>query len=86
MIPVSNLKYALPVQSAAQYYTASRVALAVKNPPANTGEIRDAGSTLGWEDLLEEGLATHSSILVWRTQRTEDPGELQSMGHKVRHK
>ena len=54
----------------------------VKNPPANTGEIRDAGLTLGWEDLLEEGMATHSSILVWRTQRTEDPGELQSMGHK----
>ena len=54
----------------------------VKNPPANTGDVRDTGSTLGWEDPLEEGMATHSSILVWRIPWTEDPGELQSMGHK----
>ena len=41
---------------------------------------------LGWEDALEEGIATHSSILAWRIPRTEEPGGLQSMGlHKARH-
>ena len=41
---------------------ASQVALVVKNLPANTGDIRD----MGWDNFLEEGMATHSSILVWR--------------------
>ena len=36
--------------------------------------------SLGWEDPLEEGMATHCSILAWRIQWTEEPGELQSMG------
>jgi len=35
------------------------VALVVKNPPANAGDVRDEGSILGGEDSLEEGLATH---------------------------
>ena len=35
---------------------------------------------LGWEDLLEKGMATHSSILAWRIPWTEEPGGLQSMG------
>ena len=35
---------------------------------------------LGWEDLLEEEMATHSSILAWRIPWTEEPGGLQSMG------
>ena len=39
--------------------------------------------TLGWEDPLEEGMTTHSSILAWRIPWTEEPGGLQSMGHKV---
>ena len=33
---------------------------------------------LGWKDLLEEGMATHSSILAWRITWTEEPGKLQS--------
>ena len=37
---------------------------------------------LGWEDPLEEGMATHSSILVWRITWTEEPGGLQSIGCK----
>ena len=42
--------------------------------------------SLGQEDPLEKGLATHSSILAWRIQWTEDPGGLQSMGsRRVRH-
>ena len=36
--------------------------------------------SLGWEDPLEEGMATHSSILAWRIAWTEEPGRLQSMG------
>ena len=35
--------------------------------------------SLGWEDPLEEGAATHSSILAWRIPWTEEPGGLQSM-------
>ena len=35
--------------------------------------------SLGEEDLLEEGMATHSSILAWRIPRTQEPGGLQSM-------
>ena len=38
--------------------------------------------SLGWEDLLEKEMATHSSILAWRIPWTEEPGRLQSMGHK----
>ena len=37
-------------------------------------------SSLGWEDLLEKGMATHSSILAWRIPWTEEPSGLQSMG------
>ena len=38
--------------------------------------------SLGWEDLLEKGVATHSSILNWRIPWTEEPDGLQSMGCK----
>ena len=42
--------------------------------------------SLGQEDLLEEEMATHSSILAWRIPGTEEPGGLQSMGsHRVGH-
>ena len=41
---------------------------------------------LGWEDPLEKGMATHSSILAWRIPWTEEPGWLQSLGsHRVAH-
>jgi len=36
--------------------------------------------TLGWEDLLEKEMATHSNILAWRISQMEEPGGLQSMG------
>ena len=36
--------------------------------------------SLGQEDPLEKGMATHSSILAWRISWTEEPGRLQSMG------
>ena len=53
------------------------MAQTVKNLPAMwETQIR----SLGWEDPLEKGMATHSSILAWRIPWTEDPSGLQSMG------
>jgi len=52
------------------------VVLVVKNLLANSGDIRDVGSIPGWEDALEEGMATHFSILAWETPWTEEPGRL----------
>ena len=53
--------------------------LRLKNLPAMRGTC--AGS-LGWEDPLENGIATYSSILAWTIPWTEEPGGLQSMGSK----
>ena len=62
------------------------MALAVKNPPPSAGDRRDAGPSLGWEDALEEGMATHSSVLAWRIPGTGEPGGLPSVGsHRVGH-
>ena len=63
-------------------FGASLVAQTVKNPPA----MRETWvQSLGAEDLLEKGMATHSSILASRILWTEEPGGLQSMGsHRVR--
>ena len=52
----------------------------VKNLPADAEDMRDVGSTPGWDNPLEECMATHSSILAWRIPWTEEPGGLQSMG------
>ena len=47
----------------------------------NLSAIRETWvRSLGWEDPLEEGMATHSSILAWRIPWTEEPGRLQSTG------
>ena len=49
----------------------------VKNMPAmEESQVQP----LGWEDPLEKGMATHSSILAWEIPWTEEPGGLQSMG------
>ena len=49
----------------------------VKNLPAmQETQVR----SMGWEDPLEKGMATHSSILAWRVPWTEEPGGLQYMG------
>ena len=56
---------------------ASLIAQLVKNLPA----MREIwGQSLGWEDPLEEGMATHSSILAGESPRTDQPGGLKSMG------
>ena len=55
----------------------------VKNLPAMQETLVQA---LAQEDLLEKGMATHSSILAWRIPWTEEPGGLQSMGlQRIRH-
>ena len=62
---------------------ASLVAQMVKNlPTMQEPWVR----SLGWDDPLEEGMATHSNILAWRIPLTEEPGRLQSMvSQRVRH-
>ena len=52
----------------------------VKNPPAMQETQEMQVQSLGQKDLLEEGVATHSSILAWRIPWTEESGGLQSMG------
>ena len=49
----------------------------VKNLPAMQGT---RVPSIGWEDILEKEMATHSSILVWRIPWTEEPSRLQSRG------
>ena len=50
----------------------------VRNPPTTQETLWV--QSLGWEDPLEEDMATHSSILAWRIPQTEEPGRLQSIG------
>ena len=52
----------------------------VNNPPAmkETQSPIPKVQSLGWEDPLEKGMATHSNILAWRIPRKEEPGRLQS--------
>ena len=57
-----------------------------KNPPAMREMQEMQAGSLGGEDPLEEGTATHSSVLAQRIPRTEGPGGLQSTGsQRVRH-
>ena len=58
----------------------------VKNPSAIQETQEARVRSLGQEDPLEEGMATHSSILAWRIPWTEEPGGLQSIGsQRVRY-
>ena len=52
----------------------------VKIPPAMQGPQEMQFQSLGKEDPLEEGMATHSSILAWKISWTEEPGKLRSIG------
>ena len=54
----------------------------VKRPPANKETEETWDRSLGGEDPLEKGMATHSSILAWRIPWTEEPGRLQPIGRK----
>ena len=58
----------------------------LKNLPAMQEAQKTQVQSLGPEDPLEEGTATHSSILAWRIPWTEEPGGLQSIGsQRVRY-
>ena len=52
----------------------------IRNPLASVGEVEVQVQSLGQEDPLEEGVATHSSIIAWRIPWTEEPGRLQPIG------
>ena len=75
------------VESNIYIYMACQVVLVVKNLPADAGDLRETRvGSLGWEDSLEEGMATHSSILAWKIPWIEEPGGLRTMGsQRVRH-
>jgi len=57
-------------------FEASLVAQVVKNLPAMQ---ETQVQSLSWDDPLEEGIVTHSSVLAWKIPWTEEPGGLQSM-------
>ena len=74
-VPMSFSPMTLVLALAHPYINwASEVVLVVKNLPANAGDRETWVQSLGQEDPLEEGVATHSSILAWRIPWTEEPG------------
>ena len=75
--PISRLFASDDQNTGASAFRASLAAQMVNNLPA-VPETRLR--SLGWEDPLEKGMATHSSVLAWRIPWTEEPGRLQSMG------
>ena len=80
MIPGSGRSPGEGIGYPLQYSWASLAAQKVKNPPAMWETwVR----SLSRADPLEEGMATHSSILAWRITWTEEPGRLQFMGLRI---
>ena len=77
MIPGSGRSPGARIGYPLQYSWASLVAQTVQNLPVMQ---ETCVRSLGWEDLLEKGMATHSSILVWRIPWAEELGKLKSMG------
>ena len=51
-----------------------------KESACNVGATRNMSWILGWQDPLEEGMATHSSSFAWRVPWTEELGRLRSIG------
>ena len=82
-IPMSGKSPGEGIGYPLQYSWVSLVAQIVKNLPV----MRETWvRSLGWEDVLEKGMATHSSVLSWRNPWTKEPGGLQSMeSQRVRH-
>ena len=67
-------------------YTGFPVGSVERNPPSMQKMQEMRVWSLGWEDPLEEEMATHSSTLAWKIPWTEEPGGLQSAGsQRVRH-
>ena len=78
--PVIHLSFLLFYMYIHVNIWAPQVAQGVKNPPALQQAQKTPVQSLGQEDPLEEGMATHSHILAWRIPWTEEPGSLQFMG------
>ena len=55
-------------------------ALMLKTPPASAGDMRHRVQSLGWDDVLEEGMETHSSFLTWEIS---DVGTWKAIIHRV---
>ena len=76
---LKTLSKSVIIYSSTNKPRASPVAQMVKNLPA----MQETWVwSLGWEDPLEKGMATHSSILAWRIPWTEEPGSYSPWGHK----
>ena len=76
-IPTKKKFFSKKISFLLEYSWASLVAQTVKSLPAmKEMQVQSPG----WQDLLEKGMATHSSILAWRIQWAEEPGGLQSTG------
>ena len=73
----SFLLFSSRIYSIWSYHLASLVAQMVQNLPVMQGT---QVQSLVWEDPLEKGKTTHSSVLAWRFLWTQEPGKLQSMG------
>ena len=73
------MEKAAAIHSGNLAWGASLMAPGDEESACNAGDL---GSILGWEDPLEKGMATHSSILAWRIPWTEEPVRLQTMGSK----
>ena len=75
-----------PIKAPASSFAALWLALAVKNPPANAGDIRDTGLIPGLGRLPGGGHSNPFQCLAWRIPWIEAPGGLQSIGsHRVGH-
>ena len=72
----SNILYLEDVFAEDKTQTGFPGGTVVKNLPANSGDVGDTGLISGW------GRSPHSNILAWKIPRTEEPGRLQSKGHK----
>ena len=82
-----NVQHLLFIIASIIIYHSQDMAFHVAQTGKNLPAMQETGvRSLSWEDPLEKGMATHSSILAWRIPWTETPGRLQSMGlHRVRH-
>ena len=76
-----NHNFCLCLTCPPPYWKASQVVLVIKNPPANGENVRNTGLIPGLGRSLEEGMATHSSILAWRVPWMEEPW--QAAVHRV---
>ena len=66
-------------------FLASRASLLAQTVKSLPAVQKTRVQSLGWEDPLEKEMANHSSILAWKIPWLEEPGRLQSWGHRVGH-